>query len=284
MYLGAHESAAGGPYRAVGRALDDGCESLQIFVKNNNRWSQRPWRDEEAEKFRTRYAESGLHQVMAHAAYLLNPCSPRDDVREKTRAALADELTRCQQLGVPLLVMHPGSTVDDRSDADALSQVAAEVNIVYAERGDEWPDVTLLFENTAGQGSNLGWRHEHLRDLMGMLEDPDPFGICFDTCHAHAAGYDLTDEEKYDAHWAEFDTLVGLEWLRAFHLNDSQRELGSRVDRHEHIGDGEIGYETFRLLVNDERFASTPAVVETPKFEGADGYEEDIRRLKDLRG
>lgn len=283
MYLGAHESAAGGPYRAVARAVDDICESLQLFVKNNNRWSQRPWRDDEAEKFRSRYAQSDLHHVIAHAAYLLNPCSPRDDVRQKTRDALADELRRCQQLGVSALVMHPGSSVDDRTDADAISQVAAEVNAVYAEHGDDWPDVTLLFENTAGQGTNLGWRHEHLRDIFALLNAPDRFGICFDTCHAHAAGYDLTDAENYQAHWAEFDTIVGLDLLGAFHLNDSQRELGSRVDRHEHIGDGEIGYETFRLLVNDDRFEMLPAVVETPKFEGADGYAQELVRLKELR-
>lgn len=283
MKIGAHESAAGGPYRAVERAVEDDCEALQLFTKNNNRWSQRMWTDEEAEEFRTAYESSKLEGLMAHSAYLINLCSSTESTIEKSRVALADELTRCQMLGVPGLVLHPGSHTG-RGEMEGIELIAENIDRVYEEHGDPWPDVTLLLENTAGQGTMLGYEFAHLRDILGAVENPDRLGICFDTCHAHAAGYDLTKREGYEAVWEEFDEVVGLATLKALHLNDSKRELDSRVDRHELIGEGEIGLDTFEFLVNDERFADIPAVVETPPLENGDeSFAKMVARLKGLR-
>jgi deoxyribonuclease-4 len=283
MLLGAHESAAGGPHKAIARALESGCESLQIFVKNNNRWSQRAWKPAEAERFRQDFEDSGLGGLMAHAAYLINLCSPNEATVEKSVAALADELSRCAQLGVPYLVMHPGSPVDQGEEV-GLELIARNLERVYALEpgGDAWAGVTLLFENTAGQGSNLGHSLEHLRELFDRAHDPDRFGVCFDTCHAHAAGHDLTTPESYEAFWARFDAEVGLERLKAFHLNDSKKPLGSRRDRHEHIGEGEIGLDAFRLLVRDPRFAEHPAALETPPLEDGTGYKVNLTTLRGL--
>ncbi len=283
MIIGAHESAAGGPYRAVERAVEDDCEALQLFTKNNNQWSQRMWTDEEADKFRVTYETSGLQGLMAHSSYLINPCSQSESTIEKSREAMADELVRCQLLGIPYLVVHPGSHTG-RGEQEGVELVAENTNRVYAERGDEWPDVTLLWENTAGQGTSLGYDFAHLRDILGRLESPDRFGVCFDTCHAHAAGYEMTTRDGYEAVFEQFDEVVGLEQLAAFHLNDSKREFDSRVDRHELIGEGEIGLETFEWLVNDERFADRPAVVETPPLEnGEESFAKMVERLTGLR-
>lgn len=284
MKLGAHESAAGGPHKAIARALEDGCESLQLFTKNNNRWRQRMWTDEEATRFREDWAASGLEGLMAHTAYLINLCSNKKATVDKSVAALADELDRCALLGVPLLVMHPGSHVG-QGEAEGISLIAENLERVYErEEGDAWADVTLLFENTAGQGTNLGYKLEHLRDLFAEVHDPSRFGVCIDTCHAHAAGYDLTDAASYEAFWEEFDAIVGLERLKGFHLNDSKRELGSRVDRHENLGDGELGLEVFRLLVNDARFEDLPAALETPPLaDGSTSYAHNLELLKGMR-
>lgn len=284
MLIGAHESASGGPYRAVERAVEDDCESLQLFTKNNNRWSQRMWTDEEAETFRETYASSPLQGLMAHSAYLINLCSSTESTIEKSREALADELTRCQKLGVPYLVLHPGSHTG-RGEEEGLALVAENIDRVYAEHGDPWPDVTLLLENTAGQGTTLGYDFEHLGAILGELDEPERFGVCVDTCHAFAAGYDLRRRDGYDAMWEEFDETVGFEKLKALHLNDSKRELDSRVDRHELIGEGEIGLDAFEFAVNDDRLAGLPAVVETPPLEnGETSFAKMVDRLKGLRG
>ena len=280
MKVGAHESAAGGPFKAVQRAIDDQCESMQIFVKNNNRWAQRMWNDDEAALFRDAYADTDLDGLMAHAAYLINLCSPTIETREKSIVALSDELARCALLDVPYLVFHPGSHMGE-GESVGIDIIASKVNQILEEDDG---DTMLLFENTAGQGTNLGWRHEHLRDLLGLVDDIDRCGICFDTCHAHAAGYDLTDEASYEEHWELFDAVIGLEHLCAFHLNDSKKPLGSRVDRHENIGEGEIGEETFRLLMNDSRFEQLPGVVETPPLESGEmSFAHNIALLKSYR-
>lgn len=280
MRVGAHESAAGGPHKAIGRAVEDGCEALQIFTKNNNRWAQRMWTEEEAQKFRDAYEESDLDGVVSHAAYLINLCSSNKETEAKSIVALADELARCDLLGVPFLVFHPGSHMGE-GDAYGIDIIARHVNQIL----DEDPGETvLLFENTAGQGTNIGWRHEHLRDLLGLVEQIDRCGICFDTCHAHAAGYDLTTDEAYEEHWELFDEVVGLEHLCAFHLNDSKKPLGSRVDRHENLGKGEVGQRTFELLMNDERFEDLPGLVETPPLENGDmSFAHNVALLKSFR-
>ncbi len=285
MIIGAHESAAGGPYTAVERAEDDDCAALQIFTKNNNRWNQRMWNDEEATTFKEAYAESSLRGLMSHSSYLINLCSSTESTIEKSRVALADELDRCALLDIPYLVLHPGSHTG-RGEDEGLEVFIENTRQVYDAGGDyDWSDVTLLFENTAGQGTSLGYRFEHLGRILEGLTDVDGnFGVCYDTCHGHAAGYDLTRRDSYREVWEEFDATVGLDRLQTFHLNDSKNELGSRVDRHDHIGDGDIGTKAFEMLVNDERFADIPAVVETPKLEsGETSFAENIRRLRSLR-
>jgi deoxyribonuclease-4 len=280
--IGAHESASGGLHRAVERAIADNCESVQVFVKNNNRWKQRDWREDEIETFRKAYDESGLEGLVAHTSYLINLCSDKDATIEKSIDALEDELDRCAKLGVPYLVMHPGSHVG-QGEEEGIKLIAENLEAVYArEKNDAWKDVTLLFENTAGQGTNLGHSLDHLVALFDAVHDPSRFGICFDTCHAHAAGYDLTTEDLYEDFWREFDALIGVDRVKAFHLNDSKKPLGSRKDRHENIGDGEIGKSVFEFLVNDARFADVPATLETP-MDKENGYADEIALLKNMR-
>lgn len=283
MYIGAHESAAGGPYKAVDRALEDECASLQLFTKNNNRWNQRMWTDEEAEKFRQRFEESGIQGLMSHTSYLINLCSKTESTVEKSVEALADELTRCAKLGIPYLVLHPGSHTG-QGEKKGLELIVENTQRVFdREQNGEWSDVTLLFENMAGQGTSLGYKFEHLAHILEQLDSPSRTGVCFDTCHAHAAGYDLTMRTSYEEVWETFDEIIGLEWLKTFHLNGSQKPLGSRVDRHDHIGEGHIGEDAFRFLVNDERFAEHPAVVETPSLENGDrSFYKNIEKLRSL--
>ena len=206
----------------------------------------------------------------------------KDATIEKSIDALEDELDRCAQLGVPFLVMHPGSHVG-QGEEEGIKLIAENLEAVYArEKNDAWKDVTLLFENTAGQGTNLGHSLDHLAALFEAVHDPSRFGVCFDTCHAHAAGYDLTTKDQYEDFWREFDALIGVERVKAFHLNDSKKPLGSRKDRHENIGDGEIGRSVFEYLVNDPRFAGVPATLETPMDE-ENGYADEIALLKEMR-
>lgn len=283
MHIGAHEPSKGGLHRAVERAVEDGCESLQIFVKGNTRWQQRPWTDAEADRWATALAGSGLHGVQAHTSYLINLATDKPEVADKSHAALADELNRCRQLGVPFLVMHPGAHLG-QGEEEGLRLIASRLNALYATAEAAAWNTTLLFEITAGQGSHLGYELEHFSALFDQLDQPERFGVCFDTCHAHAAGYDLTTPELYEEFWEVFDSLVGLERLRTFHLNDSVAPLGSRVDRHAHIGEGEIGLETFRLLVNDPRFSDHIASLETPAIDKNDsGYAKNLAVLKSLR-
>lgn len=282
MFIGAHTSASGGLHKAVSRALGDGCESVQVFVKNNNRWTQRPWTEEEVTRFIQSYASSGLHGLVAHTSYLINLCSTKPETLDKSKDALEDELDRCAELEIPYLVMHPGSHLK-AGELAGLELIAKSMKEVYErEQRDAWKDVTLLFENTAGQGTNLGYSLEQLQSLFDLSHEPERFGICFDTCHAHAAGYDLTSKESYETFWQEFDATVGLERIKAFHMNDSKKALGTRVDRHENIGLGEIGEQTFEWLVNDARFEGIAAILETaPDDEGS--FAGDVKILKDLR-
>lgn len=282
MKIGAHTSASGGLYKAVQRALDDRCESLQVFVKNNNRWNQRPWRQDEIDRFVDAYEASSLDGLTAHTSYLINLCSSNLETLEKSKDALEDELLRCASLKIPHLVMHPGSHLKQGEEV-GLEMIVESIHEVYQREGsDAWKDVTLLFENTAGQGTNLGYALEQLQYLFEHLDEPERFGVCFDTCHALAAGYDFRDASLYEAFWSEFDEVVGIERIKIFHMNDSKQPLGSRVDRHENIGKGELGEEPFRLLVNDPRFADVPGILETaPDDKGS--FAHDVSVLKGLR-
>lgn len=284
MKLGAHQSASGGPHRAIQRGVADKCEAIALFVKNQHRWEQRVWTDEEVELFREEHAKHPI-PLVAHSAYLINLCSNSQETCERSRRALADEMTRCQTLGIGAIVMHPGAPGGDANEWDAISEIAVALDQTFDQFGERFEDVRLLLENTAGQGSNLGWRYEHLRDILALSHYAERLGVCFDTCHAFAAGYDFRSREQYEAHWSELDEVLGIGVIEAFHLNDSQRELGSRVDRHEHPGKGEIGEDPFRWLVNDARFADVPGVVETPKMEPKkdSGYRKNVAYLKKLR-
>ncbi|MFQ3664035.1 MAG: deoxyribonuclease IV [Chloroflexaceae bacterium] len=277
MPFGAHMSIAGGVARAFARGRQVGCETMQIFCKNERQWEARPLREEEVAAFHAEHACSGIDPVFAHAAYLINLASPDAARWERSIAACADELERCARLGVPYLVLHPGSHMGSGEEA-GLARVATALNQLFAAGAGH--GTVVLLETTAGQGTALGHRFEHLARLYELSDCEQRLGICVDTCHIFAAGYDIRSPETYGNTFAALDRLIGLDRVRCFHLNDSQRELGSKVDRHTHIGQGRIGLEAFRLLVNDLRFRNVPMILETPKGED---MAEDVKNLTLLR-
>jgi deoxyribonuclease-4 len=276
-------SIAGGFVRAIDRAKDVDARALQLFVKSARRWAGKAICREEAFEFRERLDESGLRPfTLAHSSYLINLASPSRDLRERSILALRDELERCELLGVPYLVLHPGSHMG-AGEGRGLERIARALDRLLApvrsKSGPPALGVTVLLEVTAGQGTNLGNRFEHLARIFERTRSESRLGICFDTCHAFAAGYDMRDATSYTETFLALDRAVGLDRLLAFHLNDSSGGLGSRVDRHAHIGDGAMGVEPFRLLLDDRRFRDLPMVLETPK--GPD-LEEDRRNLSTL--
>jgi deoxyribonuclease-4 len=279
MYFGAHMSAAGGAHTAIDRAVQAGCESLQLFTKNNNQWAARAIPEEQVERFRMRLGEERIAGVMAHAAYLINLASPDEALWEKSVNAFRVELERCQLLGIPYLVLHPGSHTGS-GEAEGIRRVVDALNRLHQDLPGY--QVMTLLETTAGQGTALGHQFEQLAEIITGVTEPERIGLCFDTCHVFAAGYDLRTPEGYAETMEAFDRALGLEHLRAFHLNDSKKDFGARVDRHEHVGDGMLGLEGFRHLVNDPRFTAHPAVLETPKSEDLHEDIENLRRLREL--
>jgi deoxyribonuclease-4 len=275
--LGAHMSIAGGHALAIDRATAFGMTACQIFTKNANQWAAKPIAVEAATAFRERLATSDISWIVAHDSYLINLASPDDAIWERSVNAFADELERCHQLGVQWLVTHPGAHMGSGIDA-GIGRVAAGLNRIFAARPDL--DVTVLLETTAGQGTTLGRTFEELAAILALVEDQTRVGVCFDTCHVFAAGYDIRDVASFNATMQAFDSTIGLRRLRVFHLNDSKKGLGARVDRHAHIGEGELGPEPFRLLLTDERFATHPGILETPKD---DDGEDDRRNMATLR-
>ncbi len=283
--LGAHLSIAGGLPRAVDRAVASRCEALQIFTKSAGQWRARPLPDDEVILFRRRVAESGIHPVVAHNSYLINIAAASRELREQSLHALRDELDRADALGLDALVMHPGSyTVG--TEAAGLDLIAEGLHWLLKDRA---PGAMILLEHTAGQGTNLGHRFEHLAAIIARVGGSPRVGVCLDTCHLLTAGYDLCSEEGYRRTFKEFDRTVGLDRLKLFHLNDSKKPCGSRVDRHEHIGKGCLGLEPFRRLLNDRRFRNLSMLLETPKLETpesrrrADVDPWDARNLRTLR-
>jgi len=275
LILGAHESVAGGLDLAFERARADGCEALQIFSKSSSQWEARPLRAEEVRRFRAAWSDAGRPRLAIHGAYLINLASPDDALWRRSVRALAVEIRRAAMLGVPWVVIHPGSPLD-RGEIFGIERVARGLG--EALRRTRASDAGVLLENTAGQGAHIGWRFEHLRDILDAVSASQRTGVCFDTQHAHAAGYDLSTPRGYEATLLELDRIVGLARVRAFHLNDSKRPLGCRVDRHEHIGQGALGDLPFRRLVNDPRFAAVPGFLETPGR-----FQENLERLKSFR-
>ncbi len=277
--LGAHMSIAGGYYRAVQRARESGCDCVQIFTKNNNQWRAKPIKEEESSEFRKTMRDLKIKHPLAHASYLINLASPDAALRKKSIEGMVVELERADKLGIRYVVVHPGSFTTSDEDT-GIEHVCNSLNAVHRQTANL--NSRILLENTAGQGSNLGWRFEQLARMIKGTEKPQRLGVCFDTCHAFAAGYPLAPESMYEDTMRALKRAVGFRRVKAFHLNDSKQPFGSRRDRHEHIGRGEMGLDPFRILLNDPRWAKTPMYLETPKGT-EDGQELDAMNLQVLR-
>jgi deoxyribonuclease IV len=271
--LGAHMSTAGGVDKAIERGLSIGCTAIQLFVKNNNQWFGPGLTEDTIKAFK----EKNSLFAFAHTGYLINLAAANSDNLEKSIKSLRQELDLAEALGLPFTVLHPGSHLGAGEELGLRKTAKNLKELLQKTKGYK---VKVLLETTAGQGTNLGYKFEHLAAILGLVGEPARTGVCFDTCHAFAAGYELRNREGYDKTWAEFDRLIGLDKLLAFHLNDSQGDLGCKKDRHEHIGQGKLGLEAFRLLMNDARFAHLPMVLETPK--GPD-LKQDVENLRILR-
>jgi deoxyribonuclease-4 len=279
--LGAHMSMAGGFFKAVERGQEIGCQCVQMFVKNNNQWTAPELTEEDVLQLRSTMDASSITHLVAHSSYLINLGSPDTLLWKKSIDALIVELDRAARLGIPYVVLHPGAYTTSSEEA-GLQRIIAALDEV--QRQTRKLPATCLLENTAGQGSCLGWRFEHLATILDGVRDPDRLGVCLDTCHAFAAGYGLADEADYRQTMRVLHRCVGRERVRAIHLNDSKRELGSRVDRHEHIGRGLIGANAFTRLLNDPHFRRTPMYLETPKGDDPkSGKPWDVVNLRQLR-
>ncbi|MCP4578964.1 MAG: deoxyribonuclease IV [Deltaproteobacteria bacterium] len=272
--LGAHFSIAGGLYKALYTARDYRCTTVQIFTKNASTWKERILTDQDMEDFDRARQETGITTIASHTAYLINLGSPEKKKFDRSCSALIHEMVRAFQLGIPWVVHHPGAHMET-GEAAGIERIAEGINRVLCESQGNGP--RLLLETCAGQGTTLGHTFEQLAAIMEKMEQPERLGFCLDTCHIFAAGYDIRTEESYHKTMAAFDTVLGLDRLKVIHLNDALRDLGSRVDRHAHIGKGKIGLQGFSLIMNDERLAHIPKILETPKKEG--GIDWDRRNL-----
>ena len=275
--LGAHTSIAGGVSNSVDLADKLGFTAMQIFTKNNNRWFQKPLEEKEIEVFKSKLKESHIKFVVSHDAYLINLCAIKGEILKKSRAAFLDELERCELLGIPYLNFHPGAHLG-AGEEDGIKLITESINVTHEKT--KGYKVSSMLEVTAGQGSSIGYRFEHLREIIDLVEEKERMSVCIDTAHIFAAGYDIKDQKNYMKVMKDFDEIIGLERLKCFHMNDSKKELGSRVDRHEHIGKGFIGLEGFTNIMNDKRLEKIPKILETPK-----GKEqlEDLENLEVLR-
>ena len=274
-YFGAHVSASGGADNAPANAHAIGATAFALFTKNQRQWVAKPLTAGEIDAFRKACDTYGYRpeQILPHDSYLINLGHPEKEALEKSRAAFLDEMQRCELLGLDRLNFHPGSHLQKITEEESLDRIAESINVAL----DETRGVTAGIENTAGQGSNLGFRFEHLRYLIDRVEDKSRVGVCIDTCHAFAAGYDLRTAEACDATFAELDRVVGFGYLKGMHLNDAMKILGSRVDRHMPLGEGMLGLECFRYIAEDSRFDGIPLILETPD---ESRWPEEIALLK----
>ncbi|MHC4939736.1 MAG: deoxyribonuclease IV [Planctomycetota bacterium] len=278
MRLGAHTTTAGGMVNAVRQGIELECEAIQVFTRNQRQWVPKPLEPAAVAEFRAEAKPAGyLRDAVSHASYLINLCATNHETLKKSRAAFEDEIRRCGLLGIPYLCIHPGSHLGEGEKA-GLKGVAESLKL--ALKATKGVKVKILLENTAGQGTNLGWRFEHLAELIRLCRSKR-IGVCIDTCHMFAAGYDLRTKKAYEKSFAELDEIVGVDRVHAFHLNDSKFDLGLKKDRHENIGEGAIGKTGFKLLVNDKRFSDLPGLLETPG--GPDGYAKNLRTLRRMR-
>lgn len=278
--LGSHMSIAGGVQNALRAGESVGCEAIQLFTKSSRQWASAPLREEDVRAFKDTQKAGPVRTVIAHDSYLLNLGAPDPELRKKSVAAFVDEMERCEALAIPWLIAHPGAHTGQGERA-GLRTIARSLDAVH--RRCPGYQVQVALEITAGQGTTLGHRFEHIRRILDSVKMSERLRVCFDTQHAFAAGYDIRTREGYERTFAEFDEKVGIELLAAFHLNDSKKELDCRVDRHEFIGKGRIGPEAFRLLVNDERFFGLPMCLETPKGKDLAEDRESLELLRSFR-
>ncbi len=276
-YTGAHVSASGGVENAPVNAHEIGATGFALFTKNQRQWTAKPLTDESILKFRENCEKFGfsMDSIMPHDSYLINLGHPEKAKLEKSRAAFLDELQRCEQLGIKLLNFHPGSHLKKISESECLKIIADSINISLSKTST----VKAVIENTAGQGTNLGYRFEHLAEIIDQVDQKDRVGVCIDTAHAFAAGYDISTESGFTEVFKDFDDVVGFDKLLGMHLNDSKKELGTKVDRHETLGNGFIGWTPFGMIMKDSRFDGIPLILETPN---PDGWADEISALKKL--
>ncbi len=275
LLIGAHMSIAGGFFNSLHSGKELGCTTIQIFTKSANQWKAKELTPEDIEKFKQAQKETGITSVVGHDSYLINIASGDKELLQKSREALLLELTRSEKLGLPFLVMHPGSNPDERK---GIKRIAESLSWVHSKSKNFKTQICL--ETTAGQGSTLGHKFEQLAEIIESTEGNKRLGVCYDTAHTFAAGYDIRDKKTYDETFKQFDRIIGLNRLKAIHLNDSKKDLGTRVDRHEHIGKGFIGLDAFGLILNDKRFENIPKILETPKEEEWD--KKNLNTLKKL--
>ena len=283
MRLGAHMSVSGGKFKAFEYGNGIGCETIQIFIRNVRSWNSKPLDEEEIKSFLKikEQMKEVIWPIISHNSYLINLATSDKEKLKKSVDAMLDELIKANQLHIDYIVMHPGTLNKDDINEDevsALTRIADQLNTLLVQI--ENPSFKILLETTAGQGNSLGSTFDDLKFIIEKVNEKDKIGVCFDTCHSFAAGYDFTTQEKYDQMWDEFEKIVGMEYLYAFHLNDSEKQLGSKVDRHIHIGQGKIGKEPFGYFINDKRFKNLPGILETPKGKE---LKEDIMNLNTLR-
>lgn len=276
-YIGAHVSASGGVENAIKNAKEIGATAFALFTKNQRQWIAPELTPSQITLFRDLMAKEGFSagQILPHDSYLINLGHPDSDGLEKSRDSFFEEMRRCELLGLDRLNFHPGSHLKRIDEEGSLQRIAESINMAL----DRSKGVTAVLENTAGQGSNLGYKFEHLAYIIDRVEDKSRVGVCLDTCHTFAAGYDLRTKEALDATFAEFDRIIGFGYLRGMHLNDAMRPLGSRIDRHSSLGDGEIGWECFRYIASDPRFDNIPLILETPDEAR---WAEEIAKLKEF--
>lgn len=273
--IGAHVSIAGGFDKSIesGERIQANC--IQIFTKSNRQWRAKPIDKEAAELFKDKLKKSNIQAVVAHASYLINLGSKNPETVQKSKEALTVELDRCDQLGIPFLVLHPG-TQGCSSEQETLQKIAQHIN----ESISQTQSCTLLIETMAGQGTTVGSTFEQIAEIIKHVKQKNRIGVCLDTCHIFAAGYKFENKEEYEKLWSDFDEIIGMQYLKTIHMNDSKKECGSRVDRHEHIGQGKIGEKVFGFIMKDKRLESVPKILETPKD---NGDEDDVRNITLLR-
>ena len=276
MMLGAHVSTAGGIHNAISNGTDLGCDSIQIFLKNPNQWAGKSPSESDIDQFIERWRESPIQEILIHDIHLTNLASPKKDVLENSREQFNVQMQIAARLNIRYIVTHLGAHLDS-GESEGLQVLSDSLNLALEKATGG--DVVILLETTAGQGTNLGYCFEHLRQIIDMSKNPERIGVCFDTCHVFAAGYNLCSEADYDETFDRFDQIIGLDRLVAFHLNDAKSAYNSRVDRHDHIGEGNLGIPPFQRLVNDPRFEHIPAIIETPKMK-----EMHATNLAVLRG